>query len=100
MRASGLLHYSILQLIVEGFIAMWLSALAFTWPQGVLGDEDRHAVAAQVHGGVGPSSWPTPRSEAGTVLCGDSTLKPRLLNLDVRLLSGHASPEVVKITLA
>jgi hypothetical protein len=26
--------------------------LAITWPQGVLGDEDSHAVAAQVHGGV------------------------------------------------
>jgi hypothetical protein len=26
--------------------------LAITWPQGVLGDEDSHAVAAQVHGGA------------------------------------------------
>ena len=26
--------------------------LAITWPQGVLGDDDSHAVAAQVHGGV------------------------------------------------
>ena len=26
--------------------------LAITWPQGVLGDEDSHAVAAEVHGGV------------------------------------------------
>ena len=26
--------------------------LAITWPQGVLGEDDSHAVAAQVHGGV------------------------------------------------
>jgi hypothetical protein len=26
--------------------------LAITWPQSVLGEEDRLAVAAQVHGGV------------------------------------------------
>ena len=26
--------------------------LAITWPQGVLGKEDSHAVAAQVHGVV------------------------------------------------
>ena len=26
--------------------------LAITWPQNVLGEEDRLAVAAQVHGGV------------------------------------------------
>jgi len=26
--------------------------LAITWPQGVLGDEDSRAVAAEVHSGV------------------------------------------------
>ncbi len=30
---------------------MWLT-LAITWPQGVLGEEDSQAAAAQVHGGV------------------------------------------------
>jgi hypothetical protein len=29
-----------------------LRTLAITWPQSVLGEEDRLAVAAQVHGGV------------------------------------------------
>ena len=30
----------------------WNATLAIIWPQSVLGDEDRLAVAVQVHGGV------------------------------------------------
>jgi hypothetical protein len=40
------------QALARGFRLAVQLTLAITWPQSMLDDEDSHAVAAQVHGGV------------------------------------------------
>jgi hypothetical protein len=47
-----LLPFKILLLLLTEIKNLEKPTLAITWPQGLLGEEDSHAGAAQVHGGV------------------------------------------------